>query len=167
MSSKLIAGIAIVVILAGAAIFIVYSNPALKEKVSSLVGQKKVEKKKIVVTKEKVNKLVKENMQNFALSVNQKDMSAFYSTLSPYWQKRTSVEELNKTFDPFIKAGVDLTPLKDLKPIIDKGTKVTDKKDLHIVGHYDTKPSVVRFKQTYQYQKNKGWKLVEFFVEIK
>ena len=166
MSKKTVGIIAALLLIAGVAIFAVYSNPELKSKFAELTGQKKIPSK-IVVTKDETIKLIKNNMQVFALSVKEKDMTKFYDNISDYWQKRTSVEELNKTFDPFIQSGIDLTLLKNMQPIIDRGTKVTDKKDLYIVGHYNTKPSVVRFKQTYRYQKKGGWKLVEFFVEVK
>jgi len=173
--SKKIVGIIVFLFILIMGSYIVYTNPETRNKVSDLTnqltGKKNItqEKKaqKIEISKDDIIKLIKENMQTFAVSVNQKDMSNFYNNTAAYWQKRTSAAELNKVFNPFIKAGVDLTALKNMQPIIDKETKVTNKKDLYIVGHYNTKPSVVRFKQTYQYQKNSAWKLVEFFVEIK
>ena len=167
MSKKTLGVVAILIILAGITTFAIYSNPEMRNRICTLMGQEKIEAKKVIVTQKEIIALVQDSMQIFAISVNQKDMSNFYSSTADYWQKRTSIAELNKIFNPFIKAGVDLTALEKMQPIIDKRTRVTKKKDLYIVGHYNTKPSVVRFKQTYKHQKSGDWKLVEFFVEIK
>ena len=147
-----------------ASIYTVY-NPEIRNSVSELAN-KFTDKQQTEVSKEEIIKLAKDNMQTFALAVKKKDMSGFYNTLSKYWQKRTSAKKLNKDFEVFIKREIDLTTLNSMQPVINKGTKVDEKGDLHIVGHYNTKPLTLHFNQIYQPQLD-GWKLVAFSVDIK
>ena len=119
------------------------------------------------ISKAAVTQLIKDDMQRFAVSINNKNMAQFYAQLSDFWQARTSVKDLNEVFAPYINSGIDLTVLKNMTPVIDKGPKVTNNADLHVTGHYNTTPSVLQFKQTYYLQGTGEWKLAEFFVEVK
>ena len=150
------------------AIAAVYTNPEFKKNFAQWIGTKH-EVPKILTDKKQIMKFAQDNIQSFALSIKEKDMTRFYNNLSPFWQERTSVEVLNKNYAPFMNNnGIDLTLLKNIEPlIIQEGTKMTDRNDLHISGYYNTTPAVVRFEQTLKYGKDDTWKLVEFFVQLK
>ena len=175
--TKKSAGIAVVVLIPIIiSLIVVYfnlnsgvSSPQLShkpaEKENSVREKKPVIKP--VITESEVIKLAQHNMQTFAVSIKQKDMSAFYNNISPYWQERTTIEKLNETFNPFMKAGIDLTPLVNLQPILDKGTEILKNNDLQIIGHYNAKNAIVIFKQSYRFQNPGGWKAVGFFTEVK
>ena len=161
MFKKILFGLVIVIIGAGV---VIYTNPQLKERAMVLLQTQKATK---VPTKEALIALVKENMQYFAVSLKEKSMKRFYNHISPFWQNKTEVKKLNRVFAPFIKSGIDLTPLQKISPIIDK-TFILDKTgDLAVAGHYNTTPSVLYFKHTYRADEKGQWKLVEFFVELK
>jgi hypothetical protein len=164
MSKKSLSAIT-VVLLAIAAVAL-YTNPKFKSVIEGWMG-KKTETQIVMPEQKTLVKLVQDSMHTFALSVREKEMKRFYDSISPYWKERTSVEALNKVFAPFIKAGVDLTGLQKMQPVIGKGTGLTAKKDLKVVGYYNSKPARVFFQQTYKYDPKGGWKLVEFFIQIK
>lgn len=119
------------------------------------------------LTKGEVKKLIKDDMQRFAVSINNKDMGVFYENLSDFWKSNTNVPTLNQAFAAYINSGIDLTVLQNMTPVIDKGPKITNNEDLYVAGHYNTTPSVVHFKKTYYLQSTGEWKLAEFFVEVR
>jgi hypothetical protein len=147
------------------AVVALVTNPKVKNTIEGYLDQNKMVVNTVPDEKEMV-KLVQKNMQIFAQSVKEKDMTRFYRSIAPFWQQKTSVKELNGVFAPFMNAAIDLTKLQKLQPVIDKGTKLTQKQDLYILGHYNTKP-LVRFEQTCKHQKDGSWKLVAFFLAVK
>lgn len=118
------------------------------------------------LSNEDVQKLIKDDIQRFAVSINNKSMDQFYAQISDLWQTRTSVQALNKVFAPFINSGIDLTILNNAKIVIDKGPTILKNSDLHAEGHYEGTPLAVNFKVTYHLQKTGEWKLSEFFIDI-
>ena len=170
MLKKIVGIIILLALTAGA--YVLYSNPKVKDAVLELVDKKsstqtKTEAKNIVKDKEALITLAETNMQSFALALKKKDMTAFYNDLSDYWQQRTSVEKLNKVFEPLMKSGFDLTVLKNMHPSIGRGIKITKEDHLAIPGNYCVKDALILFEQTYLFEGTKGWKLVGFTLDIK
>ena len=166
---KKIVGIVLLLAL-GVGAYVLYSNPKVKNEVSQLINQNnstQIKEKSIIEDKEDLIKLVQENMQTFALSLKKKEMTAFYNSLSDHWQQRISVEKLNKSFEPLMKAGFDLTVLKNMQPSIGRGTKITPEGYLTIPGNYSVKDALILFEQSYVLEGNEGWKLVGFSIDIK
>ena len=110
--------------------------------------------------------LVQETTMVFAQSVNDKSMEKLYNYISDVWKKETSIAQLDKVFDPFYKQNIDLTLLKDIKPIIDNSTKIDSNGILHLSGYYPTSPVKVYFKNEY-IQENGKWKLYALFIRLK
>lgn len=110
--------------------------------------------------------LVKRSMHDFAISVNRKSMEHFRSTVSRLWQKHITTEELDNVFGVTYGAGMDLTILDNIEPIIDPVAGLDEDGMLVLTGHFPTKPDQVHFEQTYLYE-GIGWKLYGFFFDIK
>lgn len=110
--------------------------------------------------------LVKQSMHDFAVSVNNKNMEHFRSTVSQLWQKQFTTEKLNEAFKAVIDAGIDLTVLDGLAPLFAGEPSIDENGVLTIEGRYATKPSQVAFRQSYIYE-GAAWKLVGFNINIK
>ena len=105
-------------------------------------------------------------MHDFAVSVKNKDMEHFRSTISKIWQSQYSTAQLNEAFGKVLKADIDLTVVDPIKPILDGDAKVNEKGVLTIKGHYPTKPSTLSFECNYVYE-GIAWKLSGFYFNIK
>lgn len=117
-------------------------------------------------SKETLIPLIHESTMLFAQSVNEKSMSKLYNYISNFWRKRTSVKALDKAFDPFYKAGLDLTVLEGITPVLDKQVKITKEGEMIIEGHYPTSPSVIHFRNIYL-KENGKWKMSGININIK
>ncbi len=101
------------------AIVVIYFNSDMRKRMqnatNNVISKTNEQEKSLPLppTKDEVSKLIKENMQHFAISVNQKDMSVFYKNISTFWQNKTTIKDLNKAFEPFINSGINLTVLKN------------------------------------------------------
>jgi hypothetical protein len=109
--------------------------------------------------------LVRRTMERFARAVNTKDFRDFHRHISGVWQREITVARFNEIFKPFMDANLDLMPLQNLTPAMDKPASVNDKGVLTLEGHYPTKPSRVRFDFGYVYE-GVSWKLVRTHVQI-
>ncbi len=110
--------------------------------------------------------LVQETTMNFAQGVKQKNMQQLYDYMSDYTKSRVTVAKITKGFDFFIKKNMDLTILKDIKPVIEKEPKINENGVLSIAGYYPTSPIKVYY--SYDYLKENGkWKLLNISVETK
>jgi hypothetical protein len=110
--------------------------------------------------------LVKQSMHDFIVSLQNKNMEHFRSTLSRLWQKQITTEELNQAFKAIIGSGVNWPVLENLDPIMGNGPAVDDNGVLALSGYYPTKSSQVYFEQKYIYE-GVSWKLVGFKIEAK
>ncbi len=119
-----------------------------------------------VLSKHELVNLVQKTTMVFAQSVNDKSMQKLYDYSSDFFRRQMSVEQLDQQFGAFYKAGIDLTILKDITPILDGSPKVLEDGQVTIKGHYPTSPSVVSFNNSY-YLENGKWKLSGIGIYIK
>ncbi|WP_308366232.1 MULTISPECIES: hypothetical protein [unclassified Microbulbifer] len=70
--------------------------------------------------------LVEDSMQAFAESVNEKSMEKFHSTFSSMFKMQFTPEKLDEAYGSFYQAGVDLTVLKDIEPVISTSPEIDD-----------------------------------------
>jgi hypothetical protein len=110
--------------------------------------------------------LVKQSMHDFVVSVQNKNMEHFRSTVSQLWQKQYTAEQLNQAFKSIIDSDANWSVLDDVDPILANEPKVDDNAVLFLAGYYPTKPSQVYFEQKYIYE-GVSWKLVGFKIEAK
>lgn len=118
-----------------------------------------------VPTKSAQVALVKQSMRDFIISINNKSMEHFRSTVSQLWQKQYTTEKLNQAFKVIIDSGVNWSVLNDLDPVIMSDPVVDKDGVLLLEGHYPTKPGRVYFKQKYIYE-GVAWKLLGFNIEV-
>ena len=113
-----------------------------------------------------VIKLEKSTTHIFASAIKEKNMKSMYENISKIWRQQTSVEELNKTFAPFIDANLDLTILDIVNPIIDFKPGIDSNGVMLIKGHYALDDAFVYFDYEY-IMENGVWKLIGLNVNIK
>lgn len=110
--------------------------------------------------------LVHDAMHEFALSVNEESMARFRGFISRTWREQYSVARLDSAYRPVTSTLlVDLTILDEMTPIFDAPIRIDEQGRLMLIGHYDTTPRQVRFRQYYVYE-GIGWRLVGFDVSI-
>jgi hypothetical protein len=146
-------------------IYSIYKKPTgimTEEKSAEKTASEKPE----IPSKEAITAMTQESTLLFANAVKAKDMSGFYAKISKFWQEKTSVDELNKAFKPFMDAGIDFTVLKNLQPIFDKEPTLSEYNELIIEGHYPTTPSVAKFRNIYL-KEDGAWKLTGFYMILK
>jgi hypothetical protein len=110
--------------------------------------------------------LVKQSIHDFIVSVKNKNMEHFRSTVSQLWQKQHTTDQLNQAFKSIIDSSINWSVLDNLDPIMDKEPKLNDNGQLVLSGYYPTKPNQVYFEQKYIYE-GISWKLVAFKIEVK
>ncbi|MGA2401973.1 MAG: hypothetical protein ABSG91_09720 [Syntrophobacteraceae bacterium] len=109
--------------------------------------------------------LVKKSMHDFIVSVNQKSMEHFRSTVSQLWQKQATAEQLTQAFKSVIDSGLNLSVLNDLDPTLVGEPKIDDDGVLSLAGYYSTDPNV-HFTQKFIYE-GLSWKLFGFKIYTK
>ena len=172
-SKKILCG-SVIAILSGA--LIVCAVPNLKDRIlGPAATNAKAQPKQTTpsqsdatrLTEREVKSAVMATMAAFAQSVAQKSMAPFYRQISPFWQARSSVRQLDEKFAPFLRAGVDLRPLARIEPVITWITPVKGQKTLRVAGYYPTRPMRVEFDMILRPEKEGGFKAVAFFVALK
>jgi hypothetical protein len=110
--------------------------------------------------------LVKKSMRDFIVSMNDKSMEKFRSTVSQLWQKQHTTEQLNQAFRQVIDSGLKWSLLEDLDPVLADDAKIDENGVLLLAGYYPTKPAQVNFEQSFVYE-GLSWKLSGFKIETK
>ena len=109
--------------------------------------------------------LVKQSMHDFLVSVERKDMSHFWSTISKMWQKQVTAGQLNAAFSSIIDSGANWSAIDALDPSLTSAAGIDEEGVLTITGQYATTP-VLNFGMKYVYE-GVGWKLIGFSLEAK
>ncbi|MCB1864787.1 MAG: hypothetical protein KDG50_05115 [Chromatiales bacterium] len=110
--------------------------------------------------------LVRQSIHDFFVSVSQKDMTHFRSTVSQLWQGQHDVAFLNDAFESFFPIEANWAVLDNKSPIFAQAGSVNENGVLTISGHYDTSPAKVYFEQEYIYE-GLSWKLLAFNIQVK
>jgi len=109
--------------------------------------------------------LVKRSMHDFALSVNAKSMEHFYGTLSQVLQQQVTVTKLDEAFGQVYEAGMDLTNLDQMEPVIEPVSALGEHGELLLKGYFPTTPDPFHFEHQYVVD-DKGWKLFGFNFRV-
>lgn len=116
-------------------------------------------------SEDEVKRLVTESLMQFNEAVQAKDFTAFYNSIAPFWQKQTTAEKLQETFQGFIDKNVNIGWIENVTPAFDSAPSVTGDV-LTAAGKFDGSESTVTFKLDY---KNEGgaWRLVGINVSVR
>ena len=109
-------------------------------------------------TTNEVVTLVRETMQQFDTAVKQKNFANFYQYISVAWQSQLSEKRLQRAFQPFIDAGIDLRETQTLDPVFDREPQIDASGLLVINGSFPTQPYKLVFSLKYTYELPK-WRL--------
>jgi hypothetical protein len=109
--------------------------------------------------------LVKQSMHDFLVSVKNREMSHFRSTISRMWQKQVTTEQMNAAFGSVINSGADWSVLDTLEPELSPVMKIDDEGVLSLAGRYPTNPAL-KFEMKYVYE-GVSWKLIGFSLLAK
>jgi hypothetical protein len=110
--------------------------------------------------------LAKLSMHDFAVSVNNKSMEYFRSTISQLWQKQFTTQQLDDVFADTYKMGLDFTILDSFEPVLEPTTTLGENQELILTGYFPTNPNQVHFTQKYVYE-GVTWKLIGFKFSIR
>ncbi|HET6628380.1 MAG TPA: hypothetical protein VFG91_01265 [Woeseiaceae bacterium] len=110
--------------------------------------------------------LVKRSMHDFAISVNQKSMEHFRTTLSELWQDEVTVDALDQAFGTAYDTGLDFRVFDHFEPVIEPVAALEQYDVLVLTGYFPTEPDQLYFEQKFIYE-GFGWKLFGFSFEIK
>jgi len=109
--------------------------------------------------------LVRTSMLDFAISIQQHDMSHFRDTLSSRWQSEASAEDLGRQFAAFYGMGESLMKVAAGQPQPTSSPRFSDAGAMRIDGYYPAGSKRVVFQHTYE-QDGGAWKLIGFSIEI-
>ncbi|MBN1102945.1 MAG: hypothetical protein JXL84_05985 [Deltaproteobacteria bacterium] len=105
-------------------------------------------------------------MLNFAGAINARDFSAFYESIAESWQNQSSQDKFSKIFKAFMDRNMDLTGIRELKPVFKKPPYLDNKGLLRIKGVYATEPSKTAFTLKY-ISEEAVWKLIGINIKMK
>lgn len=129
-------------------------------------GLQTVQAAPTVPAKTDQHSLVKRSMHDFAVSVKNKSMVHFRSTVSQLWQKQFTIEKFEEAFGKVYTFGVDFTILDGVEPIIEPVAALGEHGELILKGYFPTKPNQVYFEQKFIHE-GVDWKLYGFKFDIK
>jgi len=130
-----------------------------------MAGLNPQEAKKTVPDDDTLRRMTDTTVREFALAVNKKDFTDFYNSLSELWKSQITPEKLKDLFKVFIDNNVDLTIVKQHKPVFSKVPEISKDGTLELEGYYPTKPSATYFKLTFLYE-HPAWKLAGIRVTV-
>lgn len=101
----------------------------------------------------------------FNQAVQSKSFDSFHANISGAWQRQITAAKLLEIFRPFIDAGIDIEPIRDLEPVFASPPALDEDGVLVIEGHYPTTPNKVYFKLKYLAEGG-AWKLLGINVNV-
>jgi len=135
--------------------------------ISKKITNKNTTIKQKPTAEEIMERLARDHIHLFALSLKEKSMARFYSVLSDNWRNRDSLDNLNDAYRKVMDEGLDLTGLKNTKPVLAAESGVTkNKKTLYIKGYYDVPSAVMSFQQAYL-REGGVWKISDLIIGIR
>jgi len=115
---------------------------------------------------DEINKMVEEALLILNHSIRAKDFSIFHKYISRTLRNEMGPKQLQEAFQDFIdNPSLDLSKVKGKTPAFDPEPYIDKRGDLHVSGHYPTRPNQVAFELTYSLEKG-AWKLVGIGVEM-
>lgn len=117
-----------------------------------------------------IQKLLVEGLTMFNSAIRTRDFHDFYTKVSKAWQDQLTEKQLQRAFQPFIDANLDIGDVLTLQPVLDPQPAINSDGILSIIGRYevtrDAKLYRVNFNLRFCYEFPQ-WKLYAVEVQIK
>ncbi len=108
---------------------------------------------------EELSAMASKSIYELGKALNSKNFSDFYSNISLLWQSQTSKEKLFSVFKTFSDNKIDLTVVKDMKPVFIEKPAFVDQRSILLKGYYSVNDKRYYFDLLYIYE-NKKWMLL-------
>lgn len=112
-----------------------------------------------------ISRLVVTTLARFDQAVQARSFTDFYRDVAVAWQKQLTVSQLERAFQPFIKAGVRIGGLKEAELRLDGPPGINSGGVLIVNGHFETAPYQVYFSMKFVYELSR-WKLFGLDVNL-
>jgi hypothetical protein len=112
-----------------------------------------------------LDRMVRESLLAFNQAVRAGNFTTFHAQLADTWKKEITPQRLQAVFQEFVDKGIDIGPIKDVKPRLAPAASINDRGVLTVAGQYPTQPSHVRFELEYAYEKGR-WSLSGITVNV-
>ncbi len=116
-------------------------------------------------TQAEIVALVRESLLKFNEAIQKKSFADFYDYVAVSWQSQLSEKRLQRAFQPFIDAQVNLADVAKVEPVFDQQPQVNSEGLLVANGYFPTQPYRVVFTLKYTYELPK-WKLFGIDVNL-
>lgn len=114
---------------------------------------------------EKVKGLALDSLLAFNKALQDKNFVGFHQQISRGWQEQITPDELKELFNQFIEMQVDISPIKEVEPILTAAPEINSDGLLILEGYYPTRPNKVYFRLKYTYE-HPAWKLFGIRVNV-
>jgi len=104
---------------------------------------------------------------DFNGAVQMADFGSFYSKISVPWQKQTSAEELQASFQGFIDKKINISPISSWSAVFTPKPNIrvdTGYNTLILMGYYETSPYRTKFRLHFIPDENQ-WRLSRIEVD--
>lgn len=113
-----------------------------------------------------IKRMTDEALMMFHSAIQQKSFEGFYEWVSTAWQDQLTLTKLQRAFQPFIDAEIDLSGVQKEQPIFDVPPAITTDGLLNVEGYYPTKPNETGFVLKFIYESPR-WRLFGMSVNIR
>ena len=115
---------------------------------------------------EKSKALALDSLLAFNKAVQDKSFVGFHQQIiSRRWQEQITPDKLKEVFNQFIETHLDISPIKEVQPILSAAPEINSDGILVLEGYYPTHPNKVYFRLKYIYE-HPAWKLFGIQVNV-
>src|SRR5207302_712064 len=115
---------------------------------------------------EKSKALALDSLLAFNKAVQDKSFVGFHQQIiSRRWQEQITPDKLKEVFNQFIETHLDISPIKEVQPILSAAPEINSDGILVLEGYYPTHPNKVYFRLEYIYE-HPAWKLFGIQVNV-
>lgn len=114
---------------------------------------------------EKSKALALDSLLAFNKAVQGKSFVGFHQQISRRWQEQITPDKLKEVFNQFIETHIDISPIKEVQPVLSAAPEINSDGILVLEGYYPTHPTKVYFRLKYIYE-HPAWKLFGIQVNL-
>jgi hypothetical protein len=114
---------------------------------------------------EKSKALALDSLLAFNKAVQDKSFVGFHQQISRRWQEQITPDKLKEVFNQFIETHLDISPIKEVQPVLSAAPEINSDGILVLEGYYPTHPTKVYFRLKYIYE-HPAWKLFGIQVNV-